>query len=86
MVQCRAITDFSWNRKENTLALATGSGNVYFWQTDGVHCIPYPSAEASIRSIQWHRNAKTMLFSGNNDFLLGIPDILNVGTEDSLTY
>ncbi len=86
LVQCRAISDFTWNRKENVLALATGSENVYFWQQDGTHCIPYPSADASIRSIKWHSNAKTMLFSGNNAFCLGIPDILNVKGEDSLTY
>lgn len=86
LVQLKAITDYSWNRKENVLSLATGSENVYFWQPEGTHCIPYPSSEFSVRSIQWHINAKTMLFSGGNSFCLGIPDILNSKPDNSVTY
>lgn len=88
LLQQKAITDYSWNVRENVLAIATGSDHVYFWQPDGTHCIPYPSNDFAIKAVQWHRNARTMLLSGGNAFCLGIPDILNGGeaVDTSATF
>lgn len=81
LLQMRPIQDFIWHPSKNVLTSTIGSEHVYFWQPDGTHCIPYPRQQEeqepfSIKSVKWMKNQRTILMNGNENFCLGLPEIL----------
>lgn len=91
LVQLKPIIDFSWHPTEALLALCINSDHVYFWQESGTHCVPYPSSDFGVKSVQWHVNRRTMLLVGPEAYCLGIPDILAepdvvLESTDSFTF
>lgn len=85
LLQMKPIQNFIWHSRKNVLTVAIGSDHVYFWQPDGTHCIPYPRQPDSnfedenlftIKSLKWMKNQRTILMNGNENFCLGLPEIL----------
>lgn len=87
LVQLKSIQDFLWHPNKNVLTAAIGSDHIYFWQPDGTHCIPHPienkdvkSSNVSLKSVKWiknqQKNVMMLLMSGNDNFCLGVPEIL----------
>lgn len=85
LLQMKHIQNFTWHPSKNILTTATGSDHVYFWQPDGAHCIPYPrdteninqgNNNINIKSLKWMKNETTLLMNGNDQFCLGLPEIL----------
>lgn len=80
LIQLKSVQMFLWHPEKNVLTVATGSENVYFWQPDGTHCIPYPEEEEenkmSVKALKWMTNQQTILMHGNDKFCIGLPEIL----------